>query len=52
MLLSGYTPFLLRLTGNGKQYSLVGEAYMYGIIGGELFGHEIGHARLRDFEII
>ncbi|KAH7411594.1 heterokaryon incompatibility protein-domain-containing protein [Phaeosphaeria sp. MPI-PUGE-AT-0046c] len=50
VLLGGCTPFLLRPKGN--QYNLVGEAYVYGIMGGELFGDEMGHAQLRDFEIV
>jgi hypothetical protein len=50
VLLGGCTPYLLRPVSG--LYTLVGEAYVYGIMGGELFGHEMGHARLRDFEII
>ncbi|KAH8719515.1 heterokaryon incompatibility protein-domain-containing protein [Phaeosphaeriaceae sp. PMI808] len=50
VLLGGCTPYILR--PKKKQYTLVGETYVYGIMGGELFGHEMGHARLRDFEIV
>jgi hypothetical protein len=52
VLLGGSTPFLLRPVPGRKHFTLVGECYVYGIMGGELFGHEMGHARLRDFEIV
>ena len=35
-----------------QHFTLVGEAYVYGIMGGELFESEAGHLDLRDFEII
>lgn len=50
VLLGGCTPFILRSIG--EQYNFIGETYVYGIMGGELFGHEMGHARLKDFEIV
>ncbi len=50
VLLGGCTPFILRPVSGS--YTLVGEAYVYGIMGGELFRHAMGHARLRNFEII
>lgn len=50
--LGGSTPFLLRPVPGRKHFTLVGECYAYGIMGGELLGHEMGHARLRDFEIV
>jgi hypothetical protein len=50
ILLGGCTPFIIR--SKGEQYIFVGETYVYGIMGGELLGHEMGHFGLRDFEII
>ncbi|KAF2105533.1 hypothetical protein BDV96DRAFT_608170 [Lophiotrema nucula] len=52
VLLGGCTPYLLRPIAGSKQFTFVGEAYVYGIMGGELLGHEMGHARMRDFEIV
>jgi hypothetical protein len=50
VLLGGCTPFLLRPVR--RSYALLGEAYVYGIMGGELLKPEMGHARLRNFEIV
>lgn len=57
VLFGGCTTFILRKTTGEEKYALVGEAYVYGIIGGELFdggygGGGIGHARLRHFDIV
>jgi hypothetical protein len=52
VLLGGSTPFLLRPVPSRHHFTLVGECYVYGIMGGELFGHEMGHARLRDFAVV
>jgi hypothetical protein len=51
VLLGGCTPFLLRPIPGSKRFTLVGEAYVYGIMAGELFGQERRHACLRSFEI-
>jgi hypothetical protein len=40
ILKGGKTPFLLRPTPEADKYALVGEAYVYGIMGGELFRGE------------
>jgi Heterokaryon incompatibility protein (HET) len=43
ILLGGCTPFLLRERGqDDEQYTLVGEAYVHGIMGGEVFRPELG----------
>ena len=52
VLLGGCTPFILRQTPRTEQYSLVGEVYVYGIMGGELFSGEMGHPRMRAFDIV
>lgn len=57
VLFGGWTPFILRKTTGEEKYALVGEAYVFGIMGGELFGggyggEGMGHARLRDFDIV
>jgi hypothetical protein len=52
VLLGGCTPFFLRPVEGTHQFTFVGEAYVYGIMGGELFESEAGHPDLRDFEII
>jgi hypothetical protein len=52
VLLRGCTPYLLRKIAGKEQYELVGETYVYGIMGGELFDGEMGHARLRAFDIV
>jgi hypothetical protein len=52
VLFGGNTPFLLRKTFSEETYTLVGEAYVYGIMGGELFSGEMEHAPLRTFEIV
>ena len=52
VLFGGCTPFILRNAAGAEVYTLVGEAYVYGIMGGELFSGEMGHARLRAFDII
>ena len=52
VLFGGCTPFILRKTAGKELYTLVGEAYVYGIMGGELFSGEMGHPRLRAFDIV
>ena len=52
VLLGGCTPFILRQIPGTEQYSLVGEAYVYGIMGGELFSGEIEHPRMRAFDLV
>jgi hypothetical protein len=52
VLFGGCTPFILRKTAGKELYILVGEAYVYGIMGGELFSGEMGHPRLRAFDIV
>lgn len=54
VLLGGVTPFILRQAESAacEQFSLVGEAYAYGIMGGELFDGNVGPADLRTFEIL
>ncbi|CAO2649060.1 Nn.00g100090.m01.CDS01 [Neocucurbitaria sp. VM-36] len=52
VLFGGCTPFVLRETADAEVYTLVGEAYVYDIMGGELFSGEMGHPRLRAFDII
>lgn len=57
VLFGGCTPFILRKTIGEEKYILVGEAYVYGIMGSELFGRDdggggMGQARLRDFDIV
>jgi hypothetical protein len=38
ILKGGYAPLLLRRTGEGDYYKLVGESYVHGVMKGELFG--------------
>jgi hypothetical protein len=54
-------PFVLRdVKGEGadvgrfgaERYQLVGEAYVHGVMDGELFGRETGELRMEDLEII
>lgn len=53
VLFGGCTPFILRKVPGRDQYSLVGEAYVYGIMGGELFtGGMMRHPRLRAFDLV
>ena len=52
VLFGGCTPFLSRQVAGKEKYILVGETYVYGIMGGELFNGEMGHPRLRTFEIV
>jgi Heterokaryon incompatibility protein (HET) len=53
VLLGGCTPFLLRKTGqNDEQYTLVGEAYVHGIMGGEVFRPELGPAEVQVLNIV
>lgn len=52
VLFGGITPFLLRKTAGKELYTLVGEAYVYGIMGGESFSGEMGHPRLKSFDIV
>lgn len=52
VLFGGCTPFVLRKATGNEIYTLVGEAYVYGIVDGELFSGELGHPRLRAFDIV
>lgn len=53
VLFGGCTPFILRKVPRRDQYSLVGEAYVYRIMGGELFtGRMMRHPRLRAFDLV
>jgi hypothetical protein len=52
VLFGGCTPYILRKVPGKEQYTLVGEAYVYGIMGGELFDGKMSHARLRAFDIV
>lgn len=52
VLFGGCTPFILHKANGKEKYRLVGEGYVYGIMGGELFSGEMGHPRLRDFDLV
>jgi hypothetical protein len=52
VFLGGCTPFLLRPVYGTGQFMFVGEAYVFGLMGGELFADDVGHDNLRDFEIV
>ncbi|KAK4445279.1 heterokaryon incompatibility protein-domain-containing protein [Podospora aff. communis PSN243] len=52
VLHGGETPFLLRPGGEPGVYSLVGECFVYGIMGGEALGWENAIAAARDFRIV
>lgn len=52
VLLGGCTPFLLRPVPGSKRYTLVGETYVYGIMGGELFRGKMGDPRLEDIVLV
>lgn len=51
ILLGGCTPFLLRRI-RGSRYSLVGEAYVHGIMAGELFEQGNAVPEVKDFLIL
>jgi hypothetical protein len=52
VLYGGSTPFLLRPGSTPGVYSLVGECFVYGIMGGEALGWEHAIAAARDFRIV
>jgi hypothetical protein len=52
VLHGGETPFLLHPGAEPGVYSLVGECFVYGIMGGEALGWENAIAAARDFRII
>lgn len=52
VLFGGCTPFVLRQIAGKELYTPVGEAYVHEIMGGELFSGEMGHARLRAFDVV
>ena len=53
VLFGGCTPFILREIAPGKEvYNLVGEAYVYGIMGGELFSDVTEQPASRVFNIV
>ncbi|KAK0624066.1 hypothetical protein B0T14DRAFT_517485 [Immersiella caudata] len=52
VLHGGETPFLLRPAEEPGVYSLVGECFVYGIMGGEALGWENAIAAARDFRIV
>ena len=51
ILYGGCTPFLLREVAQTQQFELVGEVYVYGIMGGEALEQERGLVE-RMFEIV
>jgi len=52
VLHGGDTPFLLRPAGKLGEYELVGECFVYGIMGGEALAWEHAVAAVRNFRII
>ncbi|KAL5118209.1 hypothetical protein ACEQ8H_003881 [Pleosporales sp. CAS-2024a] len=52
VLLGGCTPFLLREVAGEQSYTLVGEAYVHGIMSGELFDGKMGEPTLRTFDLV
>tara|TARA_R110002060_G_scaffold13940_3_gene19670 strand:- start:215 stop:442 length:228 start_codon:yes stop_codon:yes gene_type:complete len=52
VLLGGCTTFLLRKIAGTDLYNLVGEAYVYGITGGELLSGQTGTGYMQVFNIV
>lgn len=51
-LLGGCTPFLLRKIAGTDVYNVVGEAYVYGMMGGELLSGQMGTGHMQVLNIV
>jgi hypothetical protein len=52
VMLGCCTPFLLRKLEHGPHHTLVGEAYVHGIMGGEVFLPKLGPAEIKVLSIV